>query len=598
LDNQTIHETITMEITDELNTLIRKPYETDFSSKIKVLFEKLETILSNYLLVLPTINNPASSRAFTIVNVLLQNGSSISFIDLPGLEKKTTMIRDHYMEVKPNTEIKSIIEAKQKLDETKKTRAEKKVTSTSNRNSRTETEMKIIGPQLGTTANSHAIFLGYTNEGWRIEPKDLSDYFVYIVTELQTGTSKTNFIEFRLNEDGAKELNNIKQHTNLQKYVTVLLKMLLNFDYKHNSNMFATKKEYGVFCSETALKLLCYVNYTEKFLQDYTYRIETKPKKLSPFLQIFKSKFMDNSEYIEYEENTEIKSSDEKIIFTKTFDTLYPQTLKNVFGLNIPSTIPSTITSVFNDATRQLPYYKSPALTCLHRLLRELQKKANSEYSQLLYVIKFTDFTIKQGGKIVSSLDHLLYRFLDQIPGGLDKYNNNNDDLKYDDNYITKTTEKIMPADKDELEATGMTETLYRKYCNGMDHILNLGTNINKESGAYKNTQYLTLLAMVRNEKSEAKEQSDSIKNKRCQGAIDTVKFAKTLVQAPDDPSCGETIKKDLKVMSEKQKQIQTEIDTILNQLPNNDDASDIDKKAIEAIKNKVTDLKALFQSE
>jgi hypothetical protein len=350
--------------------------------------------------------------------------------------------------------------------------------------------------------------------------------------------------------------------------------------------MFNSSDEYGIFCSETALKLLCYVNYTEKFLQDYTYRIETDSKNTSPFLKIFKSKFMDNSEYIEYEADSQI--TEEKIIFTKTFDTLYPQTLKNVFGLNITT----KITPLFNDSRTRLQYYKSPALTCLHRLLREFENKANSEYSQLLYVIKFTDFTIKQGGKIVSSLDHLLYRFLDQIPGGLDKYNKNNDVLKYDNNYITQTTEKIMPADEDELEATGMTETLYRKYCKGMDHILNLGTNTDKETDEYINTQYLTLLAMVRNEKSEATEKSDSIKNKRCQGAIDTVKFAKTLVQAPDDPSCGETIKKDLKVMTEEQKKIQADINDKLTALNNVDSNND----AIKNINKSVVELYAKFK--
>ena len=219
-------------------------------------------------------------------------------------------------------------------------------------------------------------------------------------------------------------------------------------------------------------------------------------------------------------------------------------------------------------------------------------KNEDNYNDKLLYVIKFTDFTIKQGGKIVSSLDHLLYRFLDQIPGGLDKYNENNNVLKYDNNYITQTTEKKMPADKDELEATGMTETLYRKYCKGMDHILNLGTN--KESDEYKNTQYLTLLAMVRNEKSEKTEPSASIKNKRCQGAIDTVKFAKTLVQAPDNPSCGETIKKDLKVMSGDQKQIQTEINVKLAELNKVDSNND----AIKNIKKSVDELYAEFQSE
>ena len=56
----------------------------------------LSHILLKYLLVLPTSNNPRSSRAFTIVKIILTNGSSVMFIDLPGLEKQVDMIRDHY----------------------------------------------------------------------------------------------------------------------------------------------------------------------------------------------------------------------------------------------------------------------------------------------------------------------------------------------------------------------------------------------------------------------------------------------------------------------------------------------------------------------
>ena len=31
----------------------------------------------------------------------------------------------------------------------------------------------------------------------------------------------------------------------------------------------------------------------------------------------------------------------------------------------------------------------------------------------------FTDFTLQQGGAIVTSLEHLLFEFLNEIPGGI-----------------------------------------------------------------------------------------------------------------------------------------------------------------------------------
>ena len=35
----------------------------------------------------------------------------------------------------------------------------------------------------------------------------------------------------------------------------------------------------------------------------------------------------------------------------------------------------------------------------------------------------FTNFTLKQGGAIVTSLEHLLFEFLNQIPDGIKKFN-------------------------------------------------------------------------------------------------------------------------------------------------------------------------------
>ena len=84
-------------VLEKLRTIGKnKSHSENDVREIKQRLEEVENILLKYLLVLPTSNNPRSSRAFTIVKIILTNGSSVMFIDLPGLEKKVDMIRDHY----------------------------------------------------------------------------------------------------------------------------------------------------------------------------------------------------------------------------------------------------------------------------------------------------------------------------------------------------------------------------------------------------------------------------------------------------------------------------------------------------------------------
>ena len=72
------------EMTKKLNKFKQKLNDNKSSGNTKLIKEQLEGIentLLDYLLVLPTSNNPRSSRAFTIVSINLSNGSSIKFID-------------------------------------------------------------------------------------------------------------------------------------------------------------------------------------------------------------------------------------------------------------------------------------------------------------------------------------------------------------------------------------------------------------------------------------------------------------------------------------------------------------------------------------
>ena len=76
-------------VLEKLRTIGKnKSHSENDVREIKQRLEEVENILLKYLLVLPTSNNPRSSRAFTIVKIILTNGSSVMFIDLPGLEKK------------------------------------------------------------------------------------------------------------------------------------------------------------------------------------------------------------------------------------------------------------------------------------------------------------------------------------------------------------------------------------------------------------------------------------------------------------------------------------------------------------------------------
>ena len=145
----------------------------------------------------------------------------------------------------------------------------------------------------------------------------------------------------------------------------------------------------------------------------------------------------------------------------------------------------------------------------------------------------FTDFTLRQGEKIVSSLEHLLFKFLNQIPNGIEKYNDKKENAKF--KVSTKGDailyEDDIYTDNEELVQTGMIEKVERKFCRGMDNVLGLG------EGDKKNLRFLNLLAIVRHEPKlqDGKfiDNPDQIL-KRCQGAIDTVKFGTTLIQVPD----------------------------------------------------------------
>jgi len=341
-------------------------------------------------------------------------------------------------------------------------------------------------------------------------------------------------ITFILTEQGAKELNSVLEKTDLQKQVIVILKRFLNIQYAGGDKIFKPSsgargrniysKEFGKHMISTLLKLICYVNYTSEFQKDYTYTL-TKDN-IETIVTNFNTKFLAEK----YQLNESIPETE--INFAAVKNGIY----EKVFNLK------SDYTYIINVAP--FKYYASPVMTCLQHIIYTInpeyinkvsadaqeivkQLRTQSYYHIVLFIVKFTEFTLKQGGEIVSSLDHLLYKFLKQIPEGIPEYNNNNKNAQFITNY-SHTSKKQQIKDEDEFNSTGMTEMVTRKYCQGMDTILGLDEDTDT-------LRFLNLLAIVRNDKIN----DEASKLKRCQGAIDTVKFGKTLIQAAENPVCG-----------------------------------------------------------
>jgi len=154
----------------------------------------------------------------------------------------------------------------------------------------------------------------------------------------------------------------------------------------------------------------------------------------------------------------------------------------------------------------------------------------------LLFMIMFTQFTLEQGEAIVTSLEHLLFEFLNQIPGGIDNFNANIDkkiSTMGDDSlgiqnerskkFVLATGNSYVERSFNIESSSGMTESVIGTYLGGMNNVLDIN----------ENSRFINLLTILRRKKAE----SDT--NKRCQGARDTLEFGTTLVQANSD-LCGE----------------------------------------------------------
>ena len=81
-------------IDNELNENIKKT--TDLSSEVRKYWNNIEKTLKNFSYIVPTTNNPNSSRAFTLIKIKFKSFDGfIEIIDLPGLEKQVDIVKDY-----------------------------------------------------------------------------------------------------------------------------------------------------------------------------------------------------------------------------------------------------------------------------------------------------------------------------------------------------------------------------------------------------------------------------------------------------------------------------------------------------------------------
>lgn len=451
--------------------------------------EGIENTLLDYLLVLPTSNNPRSSRAFTIVSINLSNGSSIKFIDLPGLEKKVDMIRDHYYPTKSSEDIK-----------------------------------KAIGNKGGEKVSSKVTINGFGGF--------YDDIKGSVIVQKASGDAGGNKID-KFTYDSKTNTKNYEESLIIGLKNSYLQKNAFNnFDLK-------LKITYTDLLKEYLIKLICFTNYQYALVEGYTYTLP-KTEDITSFIKNFKNAFLGNGN----KKPSTARTASEKV---------YKDIMENVFNLDYAD----TNTKIGLDSIKGT--FVSPILDILHALIEYLEaerkvrigsgsiKEDDKKNAILLFMIMFTQFTLEQGDAIVTSLEHLLFEFLNQIPDGINKFNAVDGVTPFT---VTGAGSKAKYSDRSFTisSSSGMTETVNSTYLQGMHDVLDIG----------ENSRFINLLTILRRKKSEI----DT--NKRCQGARDTLEFGETLVQS-NASLCGEkgALKgKDSEIISEMRK-IQAVKDTI-----------------------------------
>ena len=553
-ERSTINDEL-VKISNELNEKMKSGSNDNLSVFVKENLEKVEKILNDNLLILPTTNNPNSSRAFTIVEVGIKDSGSVTFIDLPGLEKKVDMIRDHYISL-PENESGTLNKYIQKqINNKSKESINPSIKLSFNLNGFNESYKFLYGKEFGDGKPNEKTIITKIRENIILQEKNFNNKI----------TIKLKLINsFFDNTDNTKFL-----FTVLKTYYK-LEKLTIEKFFQKDEEQKKNETKLSLIYQNYVIDILNYINYQTNLVKDYVYEL---PYDVSTFIETFKKKFLKRKDFkLKDNKQTTIK----EILYGKDYESI----LFNIFKISKDKK--DSYFTLFdekdfdnkfpNNKIIKVDIYKNPALTVLNALFSLIDNEITSNnkilYSKLklVFLVMYTKFTLDQGGAIVSSLEHLLFLFLNQIPEGVNKYNDKHKDRpfeKFQNNTYGEST-------YNETVNSGMVESIMRKPSKGMNKILGIGDNEDN-----KNLRFINLLTILRAEYSEFDKDkktytNETIKQKRCQGAKETVDFGSTLVMA-DNSGCGGTeIKSDIQIKNnskERHNILKNKLNTKITQL-------------------------------
>jgi hypothetical protein len=475
-----------------IQTKINNDIQTDKKINQKAMkeyFVQISTILKKYAYILPTSNNPDSSRAFTIITIKINIGGkscdSVQFIDLPGLEKKVDMIKDYFFPSTETIDITGNITSK-KLDISLK-----KIP--------VSTEPALKNYLFGTFGIDIA------------DKKNNSN----VASDFRISDGNNGYeINFCFKNDIKKGQYTIMSEEEQKIFAGKILTYILLTGYNANnfgggdSSTSVVKKPNVIFRIKEYRKnipidimfnIINFLNYSpyieNNFLYNYVYNLSNVG--FTEIITNFTQKYLiysdKNKDYFENKDETPIDTNDIKEEYKYIFENIF------LININQPSANNSELEDgffYFNNyeyLTKQfnINNYKSPILTCIAIIFKfidlneanthpdsgdETKLTAQPEYEgarfavskfclsfKIMFLTMLLKYIIKQGAAIVTSLEHLLFEFLIQNPKGL----KNHDDAV--ETYITKLKE-VTSLQKAEFDKEIKLPLIKRKFVKSGDN--------------------------------------------------------------------------------------------------------------------------------
>ena len=622
--------------------------ESEPTEKIKRLteiLENLENLMIDHLFIMPTSNNPNSSRAFTIIEVNTINTTdtkegTFRFIDLPGIEKTVDIKLDllfskpldksldfsspeneTYNEFEPDSKAKNklslidnvyikpyerdsttiindIEQIQKELyeDSTPIIRANKKI-------SELQKELDLVQKgapvpkNIEFCTNGKDLFFKFTTKSSELpitldvqtkndivqafDPRTISsnsNMFPIIAHAKKLGFTKDELNRLKIMESITESKPEFFKQQTLDVHKLLLLfnsHLKINYSYSSAYNETYQDKLNNV---EVIDKPIFYrfikdenilLNMSKTFIENL-FKIngiisstDTDVEKIKKGAK-YKYK-IDNTSSFYVDESTGSKNYHIDIICQKIFKLdKYFQNIKGTGELNElffddTSNIDKTNLSVllnnfklgnlgeFDEST--VFYCKSPLIVYYFKILQKLDgsNELIKKFASLM-AINFVDFICKQGEEIVSSLEHIKYAFLRRskdaiqlreydknenikIEGERQSYFEGEDDrfYSYPQNLVSFPTKEYLINMSSKTGINGLNENVSLKYIPNISTILN---DEFEDDTNRANTKYLLLIAMMR------KENDDDAQKKRCQGALETLKFGQS-VSSADTSKCN-----------------------------------------------------------